>query len=95
MAAPIIAKDNSFSVKSISPDFYLHFMMQHVRLYRLVFLCESFASLRLCVKVFAFSLRDYFVTERRRSLSLTIAVKSSAGRISNGPAFTPGCFDIN
>ena len=33
--------------------------------------------------------------ERRRSLSRIISVKSSAGRISKGPAFTPGCFDIN
>jgi len=32
---------------------------------------------------------------RRRSLSRTASVKSAAGRISNGPAFTPGCFDIN
>src|SRR5258706_14096485 len=36
-----------------------------------------------------------FVLERRRSLSRIISVKSAAGRISKGPAFTPGCFDIN
>src|SRR5215510_610888 len=36
-----------------------------------------------------------WVFERRRSLSRIIAVKSSAGRISKGPTFTPGCFDIN
>jgi hypothetical protein len=35
------------------------------------------------------------VVERRRSLSRIISVKSSAGRISKGPTFTPGCFDIN
>ena len=32
---------------------------------------------------------------RRSSLSRTISLRSAAGRISNGPAFTPGCFDIN
>jgi len=32
---------------------------------------------------------------RRCSLSRTIPASSAAGRISNGPAFTPGCFDIN
>jgi hypothetical protein len=36
-----------------------------------------------------------FVLARRRSLSRIISVNSSAGRISKGPAFTPGCFDIN
>src|SRR4030067_3557323 len=33
--------------------------------------------------------------ERRLSLSATIADRSSAGRISKGPTFTPGCFEIN
>jgi hypothetical protein len=32
---------------------------------------------------------------RRCSLSRIIPLRSAAGRISNGPAFTPGCFDIN
>jgi hypothetical protein len=34
------------------------------------------------------------VIERRRALSRIISVRSSAGRISKAPAFTPGCFDI-
>jgi hypothetical protein len=37
----------------------------------------------------------HFATERRCSLSRIISLKSAAGRISKGPAFTPGCFDIN
>ena len=37
----------------------------------------------------------YFAwTPRRFSLSRTISVMSTTGRISNGPAFTPGCFDM-
>src|SRR5262245_17911292 len=36
-----------------------------------------------------------FVFERRRSLSRITSVMSSTGRISNGPAFRPGCFDTN
>ena len=38
---------------------------------------------------------SHFAAARRCSLSRIISPKSAAGRISKGPAFTPGCFDIN
>ncbi len=37
---------------------------------------------------------SYFPAERRRALSATISVKSAAGRISKGPAFTPAGYVI-
>ena len=40
-------------------------------------------------------LHDPFAAARRRALAATMVVRSSAGRISKGPTFTPGCSDIN
>jgi hypothetical protein len=36
-----------------------------------------------------------FAFARRRALAATMAERSSAGRISKGPTFTPGCSDIS
>jgi hypothetical protein len=47
------------------------------------------------ILAYPFTLPFSLVAERRRSLCLTISLRSAAGRISKGPAFTPGCFDIN
>jgi hypothetical protein len=37
----------------------------------------------------------YACEHRRSSLPRIISPRSAAGRISKGPIFTPGCFDIN
>ena len=39
--------------------------------------------------------RGSIVAARRRSLAAIIVVRSCAGRISQRPTFTPGCFEIS
>lgn len=52
-------------------------------------------ALRLASRRQAMCHFDFAPPLRRCLLSRIMSVMSAAGRISNGPAFTPGCFDIN
>jgi len=63
---------------------------------------DLLSSVMPCTAAPAFALRPFqsdlvfaCLFARRCSLSRTIALKSAAGRISNGLARTPGCFDMS